>query len=451
MASEDSTKKEEFTVVHPRAAGIDIGSSSLWVSAGAKQEVREFETFTADIIELVKFLKEHQTDTVAMEATGSYWFVLHEFIEAAGIDVFLVNGAHVKNVPGRKSDLNDCQWLQYLHRCGLLRKSFVPPEEIRVLRAIRRLREDNISQASGAIQLMQKAFDLMNIKLHNVISQLKGTSGLRIVDAILAGERNPSTLADLCAEQIRNKKRHEVEKSLKGTWKTEHLFALGQARQTYQFYQNQIAACDAQIDEQLKKIGSAKPQTPPRQAPSKAVRHNRPKIANLGNKLLRLTEGKDATTIPGITDKTFLELISEIGLDMSRWETVKHFTSWLGLAPKQSQSGQKRRNLRHHTNPAGQIFRLSAQALGSSKDIGLGGFYRRKRAQKCPGIAVMATARKLAEMYYNLMRFGKAFVEKGLADWEIKQQKREKKRLERLAEKAGFTLTPMHVTYPLRS
>lgn len=450
VKAKSDKKKEEFSVVHPRAAGIDIGSTSLWVSAGVEQKVRKFGTFTEDIVDLVNYLKEHQADTVAMEATGSYWIVLYEMIEAAGIDVWLVNGAHVKNVPGRKSDLNDCQWLQYLHRCGLLRKSFVPTDEIRVLRTFRRLREDNIAQASGAVQLMQKAFISMNIQVHNVISQLKGVSGLRIIDAILAGERNPSKLADLCAAQILDTKRDAVEKSLVGTWNLEHLFALRQARQTYQFYQDQIAACDKQMDQQLQKIGAAKAPVH-REGKTKPIRHNRPKIPELGDKLLRLTEGKDATAISGMTDKTFLELISEIGLDMSRWPTAKHFTSWLGLAPKQNQSGQRRRNLRHHTNRAGQIFRLSAQALGQSKDLALGGFYRRKKAQKCPGIAVMATARKLAQMYYNVMRYGKDFVEKGLKDWEKQQLERARKRLQHLAEEAGYILTPKPMTYAIRT
>ena len=454
-----SKKTEEVRVLHPNAAGIDIGSTELWVSVGEEQKVHVFKSFTDDVIDLVKLLKEYKVDSVAMEATGSYWMVLHEYLEAAQIKVSVINGAHLKYVPGRKSDMNDCQWIQFCHRCGLLDSSFVPPAEIRKLRTYQRLRDDHKGHASGAIQLMHKALDQMNIKVHTVISQIMGVSGLRIVEAILAGERNPVKLADLCDKQIQKTKRERLERSLKGTWREEFIFALGQALQTYQYYQRQMVACDAEIEKQLNKIIADKPpqetevgQQEAAKEPRKEVRHNRPHIDQLGQKLLRLTDGRDATTIPGFTDKTFLKLISEVGLDMTRWKSAKHFTSWLGLAPKHSQSGKKRRHLYHtHKNHAGQVFRMAATPLGRDCDVGLSGFYRRKKFQKCSGIAIMATARKLAVMYYNLMIHGKDFVEHGLAAWEQARQEKEEKKLKQKAAEHGYELVPIPTSYNLKT
>jgi hypothetical protein len=226
--------------IHPRAAGIDLGSRQVYVSV-PDQPVRHYATFTEDLAQLVAFLVEQRVNTVAMEATGVYWIVLYDLLEAAGLEVCLVNGAHVRNVPGRKSDVSDCQWLQQLHSCGLLHASFVPPQEVRVLRSYRRLREDHIERAADSVRHMQKALDLMNIKLHTVVSQLSGASGMRIIDAILAGQRDAVTLTQLCDAQILKTKSAAVERSLRGNWKPEQLFALGQARRAWQF-RHQAAA-----------------------------------------------------------------------------------------------------------------------------------------------------------------------------------------------------------------
>jgi len=428
--------------IHARAGGIDLGSRQAFVSVPG-QPVRHYATFTEDLAQLVAYLVENKITTVAMEATGVYWIVLYDLIEAAGIEVCLVNGAHVRNVPGRKSDVKDCQWLQQLHRCGLLRKSFVPPEEIRVLRSYRRLREDHIERAADSVRHMQKALDLMNIKLHTVVSQLHGVSGMRIVDAILAGERNSFKLTALCDEQILKTKSAAVEKSLHGNWKTEHLFALGEARKTWQFYQDRIAACDREIDLQLQRMGGDKPEPPPREDKVKPIRHNAPQIDDLDVKLRRLTDGIDATRLPGFTDRTVLQLVAEIGLEMSRWATAGHFTSWLGLAPGLHQSGRKKKTRRgKKKTQAGQIFRLMAQSVGQSKYPALGGFYRRIRARRGASVAIVATARKLAVLYWHLMRYGTAYVEQGLAAYEEAYRQTQLKRLQNQASRLGFTLAP---------
>jgi transposase len=428
--------------IHPRAAGIDLGTRQVFVSVPG-QAVRHYATFTEDLTQLVAYLVEHKITTVAMEATGVYWIVLYDLIEAASIEVCLVNGSHVRNVPGRKSDVKDCQWLQQLHGCGLLHPSFVPPEEIRVLRSYRRLREDHIERAADSVRLMQKACDLMNIKLHTVVSQLHGASGMRIIDAILAGERNSFKLTELCDEQILKTKRAAVEKSLHGNWKAEQLFALGEARKTWQFYQDRIAACDREIDLQLQKMGGDKPEPPPREGPVKPIRHNAPQIENLDVKLRTLTDGIDATLIPGFTDRTVLQLIAEIGLDVRRWATAGHFTSWLGLAPGLHQSGQKKKTRRgKKKTQAGQIFRLMAQSVGQSKYPALGGFYRRIRAHRGASVAIVATARKLAVLYWNLMCHGTAYVEQGLAAYEQAYRENQLKRLQNQVAHLGFTLVP---------
>lgn len=427
--------------IRPHAAGLDLGSRQIFASVPG-QPVRSFNTFTEDLVTLCAYLKEQGIRTLAMEATGIYWLVIYDLLEQAGIEVFLVNGAHVKNLPGRKSDVADCQWLQQLHAHGLLRASFVPPEQIRILRHYRRLREDHVARAADCVRHMQKALDMMNIKLHTVISQLHGTSGLAIVDAILQGERDPKKLANLAHSSIQRQKRAEVERSLCGTWKKEHLFALEQARQTYTFYQGQIAQCDVQIESCL-----PRPQEPGqgRSGKGKPGRHNPVQIDQLHERLTCLTGGVDPTVLPGLTDKTLFQLIAEVGTDLARWPTSGHFTSWLGLSPGIHQSGQvrKRRRRRRAKTQAGQIFRLMAQSIGQSKYLALGGFYRRIKGRHGAPIAVVATARKLAVLYYNLMRHGKSYVEKGLADYEKTYQHKILSNLKKRAKSLGFDLQPL--------
>jgi transposase len=357
--------------------------------------------------------------------------------------VCVVNGAHVRNVPGRKSDVQDCQWLQQLHAHGLLRKSFVPPEQIRALRSYTRLRDDHIRQSAMHVNLMQKALDQLNVKLHTVISQLNGISGLAVVRAILAGERDAAKLAALCDQRILKTKRAAVERSLEGRWKKEHLFALGQALAGWEFCERQVAECDAQIAEQLKELTRDLPPPPAAGEPPKSGRHHVPQVPGLHAHLLSLTGGHDAARLPGLTSGNWLKLLSEVGTDLSRWPNHKAFTSWLGLAPGKHQSGKTaRRARRRPQSGAGQIFRLAAHSVAKSKYLALGGFYRRLKARTNAAVAIVATARKLAVLYYNAMRHGLAYVEQGLEQYEQLYRERQRRFLQKRAAELGLCLVP---------
>lgn len=431
--------------INPHAAGIDAGSRQFFV-ATPDGTVTVFDSHTADLERLRDHLKAHGVTTVAMEATGVYWLVLFELLEAAGIEVCLVNGAHVKNVPGRKSDVQDCQWLQELHAHGLLRKSFVPPEQIRALRSYIRLRDDHIRAAAMQVQLMQKALDQLNVKLHTVISQIHGVSGLAVIRAILAGERAPAKLADLCDPQILKRKRAEVERSLYGRWKKEHLFALKQALAGWEFCEAQVNDCDRQIAAQLAELTRdlTLPNDPP-PPDAKRGRHHVPAVPNLHAHLLALSGGKDAASLPGFTTTSWLKAIAEVGTDLSRWPNAKAFCSWLGLSPGKNQSGKTARRARHRPKTtAGQIFRLAAQSVGKSSYLALGGFYRRLKARTNAAVATVATARKLAVLFYHAMRHGLAYVERGLEAYEDAYRERQMRYLQKCAAELGLGLVPIH-------
>jgi hypothetical protein len=360
----------------------------------------------------------------------------------------VVNGAHVKNVPGRKSDVQDCQWLQQLHACGLLRKSFVPPEQIRALRSYTRLRDDHIRTGAMYVHLMQKALDQLNVKLHTVISQIQGVSGLAVVRAMLKGERDATKLAELCDESILKKKRAEVERSLQGVWKDEHLFALKQALGGWEFCQTQVSECDAQIAAQLKVLTRDLPPPAPPSADSASVkkhgaRHHVPQVPDLHQSLLTLSGGRDGAQLPGFTISSWLKLLSEVGTDLSRWPNEKAFCSWLGLSPGKEHSGKmQRRGRRRPKTSAGQIFRLAAQSIARSKYLALGGFYRRLKARTCAAVANVATARKLAVLYYHAMRKGLAYVERGLEAYEAAYRQKQERFLQKRAAELGLSLVP---------
>jgi transposase len=428
--------------LNSHAAGIDAGSTRFFV-ATPDGEVTSFESYTADLYRLRAHLHQHAVRTVAIEATGVYWLCLYDILEEAGIEVCVVNGAHVKNLPGRKSDVQDCQWLQQLHAHGLLRASFVPDGPVRALRTYMRVREDHIRCAAMHVQLMQKALDQVNVKLHTVISQLNGASGLAVVRAILAGERNPARLAELCDARILKTKRAAVERSLHGRWMPEHLFALGQALAGWEFCQKQIQECDAVIARQLEQLTQGKPPPESTQPPAKSGRHHVPAIPDLHTRLLTIQDGRDASVLPGLTDTSWLKLIAEVGTDLGRWPNEKAFCSWLGLSPGKNQSGQRaRRARRRPKTAAGQIFRLAAQSVGKSRYLALGGFYRRLKARTNPAIAIVATARKIAILFYRAMREGMAFVERGLQAYEDAYRQRKLRHLQRSAAQLGYTLQP---------
>jgi len=433
--------KQKFKLLNEYAAGIDIGSREIFIALPLG-EVKSFGTFTSDFHSAVEYLKSNKIKTVAMESTGVYWVTLYDMIEQAGIDACLVKSTMVKNVPGRKTDVSDCQWIQQLHSYGLLRASFIPDDQTRMLRSYVRLRKTNIRLASDHIRRAQKALDLMNIKLHFVICQINGVSGLRIIKAILKGERDPEKLVELCDRQILKHKRQLVINSLRGNYRKEHLFALKQAIEAYEFYQQKTYECDKEIEQLLEKINKGKPKPTNLKKP-KPIRHNKPKIENLHLHLMKMTGGNDPSQITGLTDSTLLQVIAETGTDMSPWKTDKHFTSWLGLAPNTHQSGTsfKKRKIRNSSN-AGQIFRMAAQTLVLSKHNAIGAFYRRIQYKKGKLTAMKAAARKLAVSYYNVMTKGVEYVEYGIQQYEQKIKEQRIKSLKRQASVYGYILSP---------
>jgi len=425
--------------IRENAAGIDIGAKKVFVSIEG-QEVKYFFTFTEDFEKLRDYLHVHKIETVAMEATGVYWNILYEILEEAGIDVWLVDGRQTKQVPGRKTDVKDCQWIQQLHSYGLLNRCFVAEADIKELRAYQRLREDHIRSASMHINHMHKALTEMNIRLTEVLSQIHGTSGMAIIEAILKGERNKETLLQMCHSKIIKNKKEEILKSLNGRYTKHGLFALQQAFDSYIFYQHQIEQCDEMLSEVIKRIGKGKPDQD-YESKRKPIRHNKPDIDNLGMSLVKIFDGKDATALSGITDYTWMQLLSETGTDLSRWQTEKHYTSWLGLAPGQHTSGKMKKNKKKNGHPkAGQIFRQIAQSLLTSKSIALGAFGRRLRARKGSSIAIKSVARKLAELYWRIMVKGMAFVEEGIKKYEERLLAQKHKSLERLAKELNVQI-----------
>ena len=330
-----------------------------------------------------------------------------------------------------------------LHSFGLLTPCFVPPEEIRQLRCFYRLREDHLGIAASHIQHMQKALDLMNVRFHVVVSQVQGVSGMRVIKAILAGQRDPVALSELCDVQILKHKRAELLKSLAGTWQEHHLFALRQAVEGYEFCLAQAKACDQRIEALLNSINKDKPpQSPEPGRKIKKVRHNAPAIKELHQQLITMTGGRDATKLPGISPLGFMKLVGETGTDLSKWKTVKHFTSWAGLAPSSETSWKKRRRGPRKKTVVGQIFREAVLSIAKSKHLALGAMYRRLRHRKGAPIASKAIARKLAELYYTLMTKGLDYVEEGIKRYEEKYREQTLRFLKKTAASFGFTLSP---------
>lgn len=433
--------KKGLNVIHQHAAGIDIGSRDFFVDAGEEQ-VKIFPTYTQGCHALKDYLISKRIQTVAMESTGVYWIILYSILEEAGIEVYLVNGRDVRNVPGRKSDVKDCQWLRQLHSYGLLRKSFVPTGDFRVLRTYMRVRRDNIQSSASQVHLMQKALTLMNVRLTEAINDITGASGLRMVEKILDGETDPEKLVELCEASILNKKRDLVVKALEGEYREEHLFALRQAYRSWKHYNELIHECDKEVEKLLQEITSQIPDVEIK-GKRKPIRYHKPEIKDLHQPLLKLTQGKDPTTIAGITDYSFLQIVSEIGVDMSAWKTEKHFVSWLKLAPQKNSSGKsnRRHKVKRH-NKASYLFRNVAQGILTSKHLALGSFGRRVRAKRGGGVAIKAIARKIACYYYRVMTKGEAFVEQGIQAYEDALIARQKRYLEKLAFQHNMVLVP---------
>jgi transposase len=425
--------------IRNNSCGIDIGAQKVHVAVEG-HPVTSYFTFTEDFRVLISDLKEKKVESIAMEATGVYWIILYDMLVEAGFDVWLVDGRQTRQVPGRKTDVKDCQWIQELHSMGLFSRCFVAEGDIKELRSYLRLREDHIRSGAMHINHMQKALIEMNIRLKEVISQLHGKSGIAIVEAILKGERDRDLLVSLCDKRILKEKRELVYKSLEGRYTESGLFALKQAYDLYKSYNEKISECDAQINKVLNRMGRSG-EDQDKKVVRKPIRHHKPEVDDLGPNMLNIFENKDATTISGITDYTWMELLSETGRDLTRWPSEKHFTSWSCLSPGQHNSGKKNRNARKKGRPnVGQIFRKIAQSLINSKDTALGAFGRRLRARKGPAIAVKAVARKLAELYWRTMVKGLDYTEQGIKKYEEQLIKQKMKTAIRLADELNLQL-----------
>jgi transposase len=354
----------------------------------------------------------------------------------------MVNGKQTRNLPGRKTDMKDCQWGATLHAHGLLQAGFVPPAQIRRLQDYLRLRGDHLSSAATSVQHQQKALERMNVKLHDVISSLVSDSGIRVIDALLGGERDAERLLALCDIRIQNKKAQRVKESLRGTWEEEHLFALRQAVENWQHYQRQIAACDRQIEAVLRQINGP---DEPGQSKTKAHKRggiNAPQIDDLHHLVAKLCGGKDLTVLPAHTDYSLLQLIGEVGTDLSRWPTEKHFTAWLGLAPGTHQSGKRKGSVHRKRNRAGRLFCMMGRSLVQSKNIALGGYYRRMAVRRGGLVANVALARKLAALFWRVMVKGLDYAEAGLKAYEEQVLETKRRALSRLAKQLGRVVLP---------
>ncbi len=432
----------KLPVLDPLAAFVDVGSEHMHVSIGG-DEPKVFGTVTLQLHALRDWLLEQGVHSVAMEATGVYWLPLYGVLEAAKLEVRMVNGRQTRNLPGRKTDMADCQWGATLHMHGLLKAGFVPPADIRRLQDYLRLRADHVTAAGSCVQLMQKALERMNIKLHDVIASLAGVSGLAVVRAIVAGERSPQALLELCDAQIRRRKEQAVVEALRGTWADEHLFALKHALQSWDHYQRLIADCDQCIAAVLPPHDDTQPPLP---TTTKRGGINAPDIAHLREILAQMCHGQDLTQLPALTQYSVLQLTGEVGTKLDAWPTEKHFTAWLGLAPGNKNSGKRKGQVKRHCNRAGRLFCMVAQSLVRSKDIALGGFYRRLAARRGGLIATKALARKLAAWYWRMLVKGGDYVEKGLARYEEQVRKTKEYALKRLAKELGRQLVPIPTT-----
>jgi transposase len=437
---------DELKIVHPHAAGLDIGSRETWAcvpAASSPEPVRVFGPFTPDLHALADWLIACQVDTVAMESTGVYWIPIYEVLEARGLKVFLVNSWHLKHVPGRKSDVLDCQWIQQLHSLGLLRGSFRPDAEMCALHSLLRHRATLIEHRSPHILHMQKALVQMNLQLPAVISDVMGETGQAIIRAIIAGERDPLKLAHLRFPGCKSSE-DAIAKALTGTWQSEHLFELQQNLQLVDYYTQLVRECDAELAQHFAAI---KPRwDAPTDLPKlpKAKRGSRSKnepTYNARTELYRIT-GVDLVAIQGISASLAQTIISEVGTDMSRFPSEKHFCSWLGLVPHHEISGGK--VLRNHTlktdNRAGQAFRQAAACVMRSHSA-FGAFYRRKRAQLGPMQAQVATAHKIARTVYHLLKYKTPYQDIGANAYDQQVKDRELAHLRKKAAQLGYALT----------
>jgi transposase len=443
-------KETAHPVLQPNAAGIDIGAREIYVAVPADRDdysVRKCETFTEDLHRMAEWLASCGITTAAMESTGVYWIPVYEVLEQHGIQPCLVNPRNMKNVPGKRTDFHECQWIQYLHSMGLLHSAFRPDGEVCAVRSLMRHRNDLVEMASQHVQYMQKTLTQMNVQFQHVISDITRLTGLTILDAIVAGERDPAVLAKLRDPRIKASE-ETIRKSLEGNWRAEHILALKQRLSLYRNYRDQIHDCDQEIE---KLVAAFEPKVDPAEKPlpedRKQKQRKRKKKSGSPDFDMRTEAyklfGVDLTQIPGLMMLVFM-LFSEVGRDMSRWPTAAHFVSWLGLCPDNDISGGKVlwRGARRTKSRAGTLFRLAAHSLHRDQTP-IGDYLRRMKAKLGPAAATTATAHKIAIIFYTMV---KNQVEYDASLWEQRDVMREKRieaRLHQQAARRGYKLVPM--------
>lgn len=431
--------------MRPNAGGVDIGATEIFVAVPADRDadsVRSFPTFTEDLHALADWLQQCRVDTVAMESTGVYWIPLFQILEARGIDVHLVNAQHVHHVPGRKSDVLDCQWLQYLHSVGMLKTSFRPEQAVCEIRSLMRHRESLVEMACVHVLHMHKSLDQMNLQIHHVISDITGVTGLAIVDAIVAGETNPKELAKLRNHRIKASI-ETVKKSLVGDYRPEHIFTLKQSVKAYRHYQQLIADCDGEIQQRIQTFQN-KDDGPAATADSSGDTTPTASDFDLHSHLERIF-GTDLTLMPGFDTLRIQTLFTELGADLSKFSTDHSFASWMNVCPKDGFSaGRRIRNPKVKTkNRVAQVFRMAAQSLHHTKGH-LGDYYRSQRARHGAPKAIKNTAHKLARIFYHLVTTRQPYDETVFAKFDASNHKRKLTKLQSLAKQMGYSLVEVN-------
>jgi transposase len=438
-----AAKGEAFPLVRPNAAGIDVGSRVHYVAVPPELNlpVRSFDCMTGDLKELGEWLRVCGVKTVALEATGVYWIPLVEMLEDGGFEVYLVDARQTRNISGHKTDVKDCRWIQKLHSYGLLAPAFRPERSITVLRSYWRQRQGLVASCAQQIHLLHKALDQMNVQVHKVLSDITGQSGMRIVRAIVAGERDREKLASLCHGGIKCTQA-QVARALEGNYRAEHVFALGQALEAHDFFQHQLEAADQALEAQIATVPSR--HTEPRQggpqAQTRAKRRKNQPHFDLREQLRRIA-GVDLTRVDGIDAMTAFSVVSETGMDMTRFPSEKAFSSWMHLCPNNRITGGRvhSRRIRPGVNRAGQALKVAAQSLHHSKSA-LGAYFRRMKARLGPQKAIVATAHKLARLIYRLLKYGEAYVAQSEAQYQQLTRERALQQLTRRAQHLGFAL-----------
>ena len=437
-----------LAVVNPNAGGIDLGSREHYVAVPSDRDerpVRHFGCLTPDLIQMARWLKGCRVDTVAMEATGVYWVPVAQVLEAQGLEVVLVDASDLKNVKGRKSDVQDCQWAQQLHTYGLLKAAFRPTQDIQVLRGYWRHRGTLVEGCAQQIHRMQKALEQMNLQVHKVLSDISGKTGMKILRAIVAGQRDGAVLARMREGRVKCSE-EDLIKALTGDYRAEHLFALRQAMELYDVYQAKIAECDAEIQKVMAQFQTqpARGTRNPKASKNKAARRRKNQCHfDLAEELFRIA-GVDVTRIDGIDALTAQTVFSEVGFDLGAFPTEHHFASWTRLCPNNQITGGRVRRSRTRPGPnrVALAFRRAAQSLHHSHSA-LGGFYRRMVAKMGPGKATTAVAHKLARLFYRMVRYGQDYVDQGEKQYQQRYQEQQMRLLKKRARQMGFALVAL--------